>query len=160
LKSNSEYFSMMGWAPLGSMLVQNSQQYMDAEVKLRVVGDLIEMAGPKFIEVSPENIAGFFDFVPVDGTLPADRFAQASLWTQLFAQMQRMPEIAAQYDVAKIFGWVAQLAGLKNIQQFKLQVQPDNVIGEAAARGDIVPIRNNPGEPAPVRQIPGTGQVG
>jgi hypothetical protein len=160
MKASSEYFSAMGFAPLGQIMVQNSQQYMDADLKLRVVGDLAEMAGPRFVDVTPDLISGFYDFVPVDGTLPADRFAQASLWTQLFAQMQRMPEIAAQYDIAKIFGWVAQLAGLKNIQQFKLNVQPDGQLQEAAARGDVVPIRNDPTKLPPVTQIPGTGQVG
>jgi len=40
-----------------------------------------------------------------------------------------------QYDVAGIFSWMAQLAGLKNISQFRIQVQPDDAVGSMMAGG-------------------------
>ena len=140
LKTSAEYMSAMGWAPMAQMTVQNTQQYYDLERKFRLVGDLAQMAGPKFAEVSPAEIQGFYDFVPVDGTLPADRFAQANLWRELLAQMRNHPQIMAQYDIGKIFAWVAQLAGLKNINQFRIQVQPDEVVAREAERGNVVPL--------------------
>ena len=36
----------------------------------------------------------------------------------------RVPQIAQAYDLSRIFGWMAQIAGLKNINQFKIQVLP------------------------------------
>lgn len=140
LKTSAEYMSAMGFTPMAQMTVQNSQQYYDMERKFRLVGDLAQMAGPKFMEVSPEEIQGFYDFVPVDGTLPADRFAQANLWKELMAQMRNFPEIMAQYDVGKIFAWVAQLAGLKNINQFRVQVQPDETVAREVERGNVIPL--------------------
>ena len=90
----------------------------------KLAGDLME-EGQKFAMVDPSAIAGNFDFVPVDGTMPVDRYAQVTMWTQLMQQMRNMPEIAQGYDMAGIFGWVGQLGGLKNIKRFRVNVVPD-----------------------------------
>ncbi len=139
LKTVSEYASAMGWAPMAQKLVQNTQQYYDAERKFRIVGDLALEAGQQFVDVNPETIQGFFDFVPVDGTLPVDRFAQANLWRELFAQIRNFPEIMQQYDIGRIFAWVAQLSGLKNINQFKIEVLPDEQLAQQAQAGNVIP---------------------
>lgn len=166
LKTQAEYMSAMGFGPLASMMVQNSQQYYDAEKKFRIVGDLAIHAGQAFVDVAPETIQGFYDFVPVDGTLPVDRFAQANLWQQLLGQLRNVPQVAQQYDLGKMFAWVAQLAGLKNIHRFKIQVQPDGMLDREAERGNVVEVG---GGSAPPRaglpdlernrgsQIPGMG---
>src|SRR5690606_22072445 len=75
-KTITEYMSAHGFSRHTKKLVQSSQQMYDARAKMRRVGDLAISAGPAFIEVSPEDIAGFFSYVPVDGTLPIDRMAQ------------------------------------------------------------------------------------
>lgn len=161
LKTNCEYFSAMGWAPLAQMLIQNSQQYFEGEVKLRIVGDLAQGAGAAFMDVTPESIAGQYDFVPVDGSLPIDRFAQANLWRELFAQLRNFPEIAQGYDLGRIFEWVAQLSGLKNITQFRTQVVPDQTLQAQAQQGNAVPAQPSDltrvGEPG---QLPGLGTTG
>jgi len=164
LKTVAEFFSAMGWSPLGQMIVQNSQQYYDMETKFRIVGDLAMDSGPQFMDVSPETISGFYDFVPIDGTLPVDRFAQANLWKEMLAGMRQMPEIAMQYDVGKIFAWVAQLAGLKNISQFKIQQMPLGMLQNQAQMGNVIPLggKANPAmmnmnEPS---QVPGVGPTG
>lgn len=150
LKTVAEYQSAASFAPHSQRLVQTSQQYYDNELKLRIVGDLAQTAGQKFMNVDQASIAGFYDFVPVDGTLPVDRMAQAMLWKDLMANMRNMPELAAQYDLGRIFAWVAQLGGLKNINQFKLNVQtiPDNQILNGAANGSLRPITTPGQDPA------------
>lgn len=144
LKTSAEYFSAMGWGPLAQMMVQNSQQYYEDDRKFKIVGDLASGAGPAFLQVTPEMISGFYDMMPVDGTLPVDRFAQASLWQQLFGQLRNMPEIGQQYDLAKMFGWVAQLAGLKNVNQFKIkpQMMGDEQVARQVQQGNLVPMGN------------------
>jgi len=124
LKTQAEYFSAMGFSPLASMLLQNTQQKYDGEKKFKLAGDLMEEA-ELFMTVNPENIAGNYDFAPVDGTMPVDRFAQVQMWTNLMGQMRNMPEVGQGYDLAGIFAWVAQLGGLKNIKRFKINVVPD-----------------------------------
>ncbi len=161
LKTTSEFFSAMGFGPMSQMMVQNSQQYYDAEMKFRIVGDLAEEAGPGFVNVDPSMLQGFYDFVPVDGTLPIDRFAQANLWRELFAQLRNFPEIMQQYDMGRIFAWVAQLAGLKNINQFKVQVRPDGELEQQAQAGNVVGLNAGDGASSGPDQtiVPEPGQV-
>lgn len=153
LKTISEFFSAVGWSPMSQKLVQNSQQYYDLERKFRIVGDLAQDAGRQFMEVTPGDIQGFYDFVPVDGTLPIDRFAQANLWRELLNQMRQSPDLAARYDVGRIFEWVAQLAGLKNISQFRIELVSDEAAAQQAERGNVVPLGD-------VTRVPEPGQVG
>src|SRR5215471_5976268 len=115
LKTMTEYYSAMGFAPLCEQMIQTTQQFMKEDRYYRVVGDLAVGGNDRFLNVSPEDILGFYDWVPVDGTLPVDRMSQVNMWVQLFSQMQQLPQIAMQYDMGRIFAFVAQLAGLKNI---------------------------------------------
>ena len=163
MKTNCEYYSAMGWTPFVRKLIQRTQQYLEEPKVLRVVGDLAQFGNPTVL-ATPESIAGFFDYVPVDGTLPVDRFAQANLWQMLMGQMRNFPQIMATYDIAKIFGWVAGLAGIKNLAQF--HVVPDQQVLAQAQAGNVVPLRQsdagttinkNMQEP---QQIPGMGATG
>lgn len=159
MKTFCEFNSSLGFAPLAQMMVQNSQQFMPAPMKLKIAGDLL-MGDPTFLDVLPEDIAGFYDYIPVDGTLPVDRLAQANLWKEILMGLGQMPQIAMGYDIAGIFSWMAQTAGLKNITQFKLNVQPDQLAAAAAAEGKLVPIgqgrsSRQAGSPIPTASGPG-----
>jgi hypothetical protein len=159
-KTITEMFSAMGFDPLSEILVQESQQWFDVEMKLRAVGDQIQQAGQNFLTVDPQSIQGFFDFVPVDGTLPIDRFAQANLWKEILVALPKMPQVAMQYDVAKIFAYTAQIAGLRAINKFRIQIAPDAQVAAMAQAGNAVPARGarvNGAEPA---QIPSLGPTG
>lgn len=165
LKTTTEYMSAMGFAPWTQQLVQTTQQFFDDERKFKIVGDAAQFMTDRFIKVKPDDIAGFFDFVPVDGTLPVDRFAQVQTWNQILQQAQTMPQIMQTYDFTKIFAFVAQLAGLKNIQQFRVQIVPDAMMQNQVRAGNSVPAMADPaglaangGIPQP-EQIPGMGQT-
>lgn len=168
LKTTAEWFSAQGWDPMSSMMVQGTQQFYDMEMQFKVAGDLLASAGQQFMMVTPELVSGFYDYVPVDGSQPIDRFAQATLWTQLMAQIRNFPPIMARYDLGQIFEWVAQLSGLKNVTQFRLQVGSPEQLQQAAAMGNVVPIaKGGGGPPAPGatspgadKQMPGLGVPG
>ena len=137
LKTNAEIFSAQGWAPHAAKLLSSTQQFYDQEQNFRIAGNLMDRANA-YVNVTPELIAGAYDFVPVDGTMPVDRQAQAMVFGELMKQMAQFPQIMAEYDVNSIFGHVAQLAGVKNIQQFKIKVSPDEQLRKAALGGDMV----------------------
>lgn len=158
LKTISEFFSASGWGPLSQKLVQNTQQYYELERQFKIAGDLLQNAGPAFTQVTPDSIQGFFDFVPVDGTQPIDRFAQANLWRALLGEIRQTPQIAMQYDLGRIFAWVAQLAGLKNITQFRTQIIPDEQGALAAQQGNVVPLHGSAG-PGDLNRVPEPGQI-
>lgn len=164
LKTNAEFFSAQGFSSHAQMMVQNSQQYYDQAFNFRIAGELTQNAGA-YMQVSPDDIAGFYDFVPVDGTLPIDRFAMAALWKDLLANMRNVPSLMIQYDLGAIFAHIAHLAGIKNVNQFKLQVTPDQVLAAQLQAGNVVPIGGSRGgrgggtaeRPPGPRQIPGVG---
>ena len=137
LKTLAEFMSAQGWAPLDMMLVQNTQQYMTQAQKYRIAGDTMTRSEP-FVEVSPEAIQGFYDFIPVDGALPVDRFAMAQAWGQLFAQMRQFPQLMMGYDLKGIFEMVAQMAGMKSLKQFRIQNAPTSVVEAGAAAGNLI----------------------
>ncbi len=139
LKTQTEYNSALGWSPFSQVLVQNSQQYYQSQenfqLTVRLVGDLVDTiqdAAQRYRRLDAESIAGFYDFVPVDGTLPVDRFAQAMLWKDLIFGMQKAG-IAQAYNMPNLFAWVARLAGAKEINRFKLQVLPPGAAPPAGA---------------------------
>lgn len=162
-KTVAELYSAMGFGPLGDLILSSSQQYYDQALKLRIVGDLAQEAGPRFVQVDPQAIAGAFDFVPVDGTLPIDRYQQANLWRELLLSMRDVPQILMRYDLGRIFGWVAQLAGLKNLSQFRVQVAPDQAAMQAAMAGNVVPLaapRGDVSRTLEPGQVSGMGTTG
>lgn len=156
LKTNCEWFGAVGFAPLASKLTMSTQQLYTGEKKFKIVGDQALWA-QRYMNISPGAIAGMYDFVPVDGTMPVDRFAQVNLWQQLMGSMAKVPGALQQYDLSKIFAFVAQLGGLKNINRFRIQVVPDGMMQQQAQLGNVVPMRTNPAEPG---QIPGMGPTG
>jgi hypothetical protein len=162
LKTITEYISAMGISTLASRIVLDSQQFYEGEKKFKIVGDLAQMAGPAFMQIDPEMLSGDYDFVPVDGTLPVDRMAMATLWQNIMGQMRNFPQLMAQFDIGKVFTHVAQLGGVRNINQFKVQVVPDAVLAQQMGAGNVVPIRTGgAGSPGPsfnsnVAQMPST----
>ena len=167
LKTLAEYMSAMGFSKLSQVMVQMTQQYHTFERTYRVAGKDAE--GLKYVQVSPEAILGFYDFVPVDGTMPVDRFAQATLWTEVMKQLQSNPQLAQQYDFGKIFGHIANLMGVRSLERFKVNVRPDEEIQQGVDNGDLIAtdktasaVRGEEafGRPADVTRLAGLGPVG
>jgi hypothetical protein len=157
LKTTAEYMSAMGFAPLSEDLLVSSQQHYSLDRKFRIVGDT--PAGQSFVQVTPESLAGFYDFVPVDGTLPIDRFAQANLWKEMMIAIQNNIQVAQSYDIAGIFAYIAQLSGLRNIGQFRVSVGQPGAVEGAADKGNLIPLRQGINEAEP-KQIPNLGPTG
>lgn len=158
LKTNCEYMSAMGFTPLAEIMLANTQQLYDDQQMLRIAGRAV--GGPQGIMVDPTSIAGKFDFIPVDGTMPIDRFAQANLWKELAGIMMKFPMVAQQYDWAGILGWIAQLGGLKNLDQFRIRVVPDGMQNGTPLIGAPNGGSNTTGgSPENGSPIPGAGAV-
>lgn len=145
LKTSSEYMSATGFSQHSARLVQNTQQYFDAEKKLRIAGDLLRnmnmRSAQSFLQVNPQVIEGFYDFVPVDGTLPVDRLAMANFWQQFLLQARNIPGFLMQYDLGRIFAYIGTLVGIRNIGQFKVELGSPEQLAQQAEAGNVVPIK-------------------
>jgi hypothetical protein len=170
LKTQAEYFSAMGFQPLGQKLAQMTQQHYSLERMFKIAGDL-QPGQTQQMLVTPEDLAGFYDYVPVDGTMPVDRYAMANLFKEIMQGIQQIPQVGMQYDLAAIFAYTMQLAGAKNISRFKVKVTPDQELLMQAQQGNMVPLGPQgggsstggeerfarAGEPG---QVPGMGPTG
>ncbi len=153
LKTLTEYMSATGFGSHSQRLVQNSQQYYDGNKKLKIVGDLLQNmpqdAAMSFMNVTPDRIQGFYDFLPVDGTLPIDRLAMGNLWKDIMFQMRGVPGLLQSYDLTKIFAYVAGLIGVRNVNRFKLQLGSPQDLAQQAQAGNLVPATPGGGSATP-----------
>lgn len=149
LKTPIEYNSALALDPLSQMMVSNTQQYLSMERKYMIAGNTLDNAN-RFVEAGPEAIAGFYDFVPVDGTMPIDRLAQANFWKELLVQMSRVPELAMQWDIGAMIGHTLKMQGERNIDRFKINVAAPgaNLAGQVQA-GNMVPVGGQSGRGRP-----------
>jgi hypothetical protein len=123
LRTPIEYNSYLGMDPLANMMIANTQQLMSQQRKYRVAGNTLQNA-QNFLMATPDIIAGNYDFVPVDGTQPIDRLAQANFWKELLVQIARVPQVAMQLDIVGMIGHTMQLQGERNFDRFRIQVMP------------------------------------
>ncbi|NJN71041.1 MAG: hypothetical protein HC801_12750, partial [Nitrospira sp.] len=66
LKTQAEFLSGQCWGPQAAAMLQDTQQYYDADLKLRIVGSLGQFDPERLVQVDPNTIAGFYDWIPVD----------------------------------------------------------------------------------------------
>lgn len=146
LKTTAEYWSALGFAPMIEQMVCNTQQFMQDAQKFRIAGASAMSVAKRFIQVDPQSIAGRYDFVPVDGTLPIDRLAQANFWKELTMQLAQSPVLAPQWDLNGLVAHIMHLQGEKNIDRFRVQVVPDSQVQQQLQAGNIIPIGGKGGQ--------------
>ena len=137
LKILTEWISATSFSPAFNMLLSSSRQMYDEGMQLRISGSANAQQGGA-LRYDPEAIAGGFDFIPVDGTLPIDRFATAAMFKEMLMAVQQMPQIAGRYDLAAIFAWTAKLSGIRNLESFELKAQDPNKIANEVQLGNMV----------------------
>ena len=142
LKTVAEHFSATGFTPLAQQMIQNIQQFYflgtdpNAEEEIfQIIGEQAE--GLTQVKITPETIAGFYDFIPVDGTLPIDRFAQAGVLKEL---MLGMLQLKVQADYPGMLNEIGALTGIKGLKRFNIQVAPDGEVADQVKRGNITPV--------------------
>lgn len=150
LKTAAEYMSSLGFAPHSQKLVQNTLQKYKKEQVFRIAGTMTQ--GPNmdpYMMVTPDQIAGAYDFVPVDGTMPVDKFAMMAMWNELLKSASQFPEVMGRFDLGEVFAYVAQLGGIKNLKQFQVTAMPDDQLANEAAKGNMVSLRSASGNRKP-----------
>ncbi len=142
LRTIADFGSEMYWSPHANRHVSNMQQYMDLTLRVRVSGDtLADHQGKglqKLMEVTPEDIVGAYEYMPVDGTLPIDRIAQAQMWKEMVMLGAQLPGVLETYDLGGIYTWTGEMMGMRGLRNFKLQVTDDEVLLAQLKAGTMV----------------------
>jgi len=134
----------------GTMFAVHTQQYMSQETYVRIVGRYGEQLKNTFnnrktIPVSPYDLAVNYDLIVRDGSIPGGNFSQS--WIDLFKVIGSTPELAQQFDVTRIFMYIAQQLGAKNVEDFRrvvsntqMTTMPDEQVAAGVQAGNLVPM--------------------
>jgi hypothetical protein len=135
---------------IGTMFAVHTQQYQSQESYVRIVGRYAEQLNSIFgqkqsVRVSPYDLAINWDLIVRDGSIPGGNFSNA--WIEMFKVIGTTPELMQQFDVTRIFLFIAQQLGAKNVEDFRrninqaqTQTLPDETVEREAQKGNLVPI--------------------
>lgn len=133
LSRDAYWMAITGWRSLGLHLISDSQQFYTSVKKMKIAG--YTGISEELVEVSPETIAGRFDVVAVDGTLPVSKLQQANFWKEALMGLSSVPEIAANYRLEDMFAHMSRLGGLAAISKFR--IEPDEKVKRLLEKGLI-----------------------
>ncbi len=133
---------------IGTMFAVHTQQYMKKTTYVKIAGayeqQLLKQFGKQKIPVSISDLAIDYDINPRDGSIPGGNFSSA--WIELFKIIGTTPELLQQFDVTRIFMYIAQQMGAKNVEDFKRninqitpQVISDETVSNEVQKGNLIP---------------------
>lgn len=155
LKMHAQLIWLQGLEPAGQQILSNTRQGRTEDVYNKIVGLLAKDAPfATTILADPSSLAGGYDFTPYDATLPSDKAFQASIFQELLTTMLSNPASMQllNKDPLKLLKHIAQLYGIKNIDDFNMvpdtalppmqgAVQPDSQVGDQLADGSLEPVQ-------------------
>jgi hypothetical protein len=149
LAAQSIKYSSTAIVDLTEQMTLNLQQYLEDDFYIDIVG----VDGVKNSHrIKPQHLTGDFNYPISNGTLPMDKVAMLDVWKEIFIGVAGDQELRTKYNIGKIFEYVAELGGAKNIEQFRINLQtaPDEDINNAVQQGNLIPtqtpgVEANPG---------------
>lgn len=136
---------------VGTQFAVHTQQYMTQQQYVRIVGRHAEQlqalfgAPKRSMNVTPYDLAINYDLIVRDGSIPGGNFSEA--WIDMFKVIGTTPELMQQFDVTRIFMFIAHQLGAKNIEDFKRNVNqiqpnvmPDEKVADQVQRGNLIPL--------------------
>lgn len=135
---------------VGTQFAVHTQQYMTQEAYVNVAGRYAEQLMKNFTNgktrgrVSPSDLAINYDLIVKDGSIPGGNFSQN--WMELFKTIGTDPELKQEFDVVRIFTYIAQQLGAKNVEDFRRNMgriqsttMPDQQVQQQVQAGNLVP---------------------
>ena len=136
---------------IGTMFAVHTQQYMSQDTYVRIIGRHAETLKKTFgmesrsSKVSMYDLAINYDLIVRDGSIPGGNFSEA--WIEMFKVIGTNEELMQQFDITRIFMYIAGQLGAKNVEDFKRdvdrvqgQVMPDEEVANQAQAGNLVPM--------------------
>jgi hypothetical protein len=142
--------------PLARRMISNRLQFTSQPMWYRIPGSLSADMGPGPIMVDGKDaIAGNYDYVPATAMLPSDPARNAQVWIQLLEAIGKYPMLlqpgpdGKALNFSAIFKEAVSALGIRNLEQFKVQVIPDQAAMAGAQAGNLVPAGAMAGGPQP-----------
>lgn len=137
LAARARYISAQGMTDLAEQMALNNIQLLSQTIYLQIVG---EDGNRVPLSIDPQQIAGDFWYPVNDGTLPMDKAALLETWKEIWQTIVGNQALSQQFDVFKIFKYMAELGGAKNIATFQITPQPQAAINAGVQNGTLAPL--------------------
>jgi hypothetical protein len=141
---------LQGMQDIGNMFASHTQQYMSQDVYVKTIGrykedfDRLLGVNPDKMKVSPYDLLVNYDLIVRDGSVPGGNFSE--IWVEMFNIISSSPELMQQFEVTKIFTYMAKQLGAKNVEDFirttdqvNMTTMPDDEVMRQAQAGNLVP---------------------
>lgn len=138
---SAQLYDIQAIWPMTRRMIANRQQFMSEEQFFNIIGEETDMRAVEQALINRQQILGNFNYIPVSGIVPPDPARFAETWIQLLQVMGQLPpEILMQYNIGEFVSEIAKGLGVKNLERFKVQVQPDQQIASGVASGNLTPL--------------------
>jgi hypothetical protein len=139
--------SMQAFQDLGYMMASHTQQLMSEDTYVDITGRWQEELMSVFGNNAKTKVSPFDLLVDYDVTVNEPNLGggDIDMWTQVYKTISENQGIAQQFDMVRLFEFIAQLGGAKNISDFKVkpQVLPDEQVMRMAEQGNVVPMNRS-----------------
>jgi hypothetical protein len=131
---------------IGYMFAAHTQQLMSQETYVKTTGEWQQRLVEEFaaniqdnrMKVTPYDILVDYDVLVRDGTVPGGNFSEA--WVQVWGILADHPELQREFDVFRIFSYIARSLGAKNVHEFKrIEIAQPEQVQEQARQGNLIP---------------------
>jgi hypothetical protein len=152
LERIAKVIGLQAMQDIGYMFAYHTQQLMEEDVYIKASGDWDETLQRELqvdrgrVKVSPHDILIDYNLLVRDGSIPGGNFSEVML--KMFEIISQNQQLMQQFDVVRIFEWIATNEGAKNIDDFRMkqapqvqpQVVPDEQAQQQAQLGNLVPM--------------------
>jgi len=135
---------------IGYMFAVHTQQYMTKDTYIQTIGrnqdQMQAIFGPtkERVLVTPFDLAIDYDTIAHDGSIPGGNFSQS--WPEMFKIIASDPDLRQEFDVVRIFMYIASQMGARNVEEFRRNVNsiqaktmPDEQVTKEVDRGNLIP---------------------
>jgi hypothetical protein len=124
LKLYSTLLWTMAFEPLGRLLLANTRQGRSPEVWQAILGQKLSTEAPfeQVVLANPSQLAGGYDLLPYDSTLPSEKVAQAGFLKELLVAGLSNPQAFAAFQLnpIKLLDQMALLMGVKQLENARI----------------------------------------
>ncbi len=140
----AQIIGMQAMQDIGYMFAMHTQQFLQQDTYVKIVGNLPQelekirgAINQGRMQVSPYDLLINFDVIVKDGSLPGND--SSGVWIQLYEILSKTPELAAKFDMVRIFEHIAKNNGAKDIEQFEARSMPNEQVQEEVGKGNLIP---------------------
>jgi hypothetical protein len=155
----AQIISWQAMQDIGLFFAMHTQEFQSRETFVKIAGKYEQQLSKIFNEgqanqsdyniqngkarVDPFDLAIDYNVLTRDGSIPGAGFSEG-FWTKMFSEIVATPELMQQFDITRIFMYMAQQSGAKNVEDFiRVQKMPDQNVMSEVQKGNLVPAQAN-----------------